>query len=592
MGASKKIRKVLIFGIIALFIVSTVTSMVIGYEVITTNGDLIDEDYAFYRFDRHHFPEPYSSEKHILGELVDDFTSMVLPDFKETLSPLVIETRKKESTPVVMSGGPMDSPWPMHGHDIRHTGRSPYGIAENPGYEIWRFRTKDTADCSPVIDNDGTIYIGADEFYAVYPNGTLKWKYDVPYRIFASAPAIDENGIVYVGTIWAMPNYLYAFYTNNGTVKWAYDVGNSIESSPAIGDDGIIYFGDWSGNIHAVYPNGTRKWRYTTGDVVSSSPAIGQDGTVYVGSHDDYVYAFYPNNGTVKWKFKTGNWVHGSPTIGDDGTVYIGSDDDYLYALFPNNGTMKWRCQIGAARASPSLDENGTLYIGVWDKNFYAIYPNGTIKWTFNIGDRVWESSAAISADGTLYFGTSDISGSAPWALDIIALNSDGTEKWRHFIETSFSSPAIGKDGTVYIGSYGGLRAFGNYDPNAPDAPIISGRTIGKVGKEYDYKFTSIDPNGDDVYYYIEWGDGAVEDWIGPYGSGVKITLNHTWTQKRLYTIRARAQDTDNLLGPWGELEISMPMNQQTTSSSWWFLQWLQNHPRILPIIRQLFKLE
>ena len=550
---------------------------------------MMNEDYSFYHYNEHDYPEGYLSNKRTFVERAYDVKLDVLSEPEATPVTLLIEKKNYEPQQTAISGGPMDSPWPMHGHDICHTGRSPYGIADNPGIEIFRFRVQDKADCSPVIDNDGTIYIGSTEFYAVYPNGTLKWKYDVPYRIFSSAPAIDENGIVYVGTIWAMPNYLYAFYTTNGTLKWRYAAGDDITSSPAIGDDGTIYFGEWDGHIHAVYPNGTRKWRYKTGDVVTSSPAIGEDGTVYCGSHDDYVYALYPNNGTVKWKFKTGSWVHGSPTIGDDGTVYIGSDDGYLYALYPNNGTMKWQCQIGATWASPALDEEGTLYIGVWDKKFYAIYPNGTIKWSFYIGDRVWGSSAAISADGTIYFGTSDISGSAPWALDIIALNSDGTEKWRHFIETSFSSPAIGEDGTVYIGSWGGLRAFGNFDPNAPDAPTISGRISGKAGKDYKYKFTTIDPNGDDVYYYIEWGDGAVENWIGPYGSGEKITLNHTWTEKGTYTIRARAQDTDNLLGPWGELEVTMPMNQQT--QNWWFLQFLQNHPRMFPVLRQLLGL-
>ncbi len=435
-------------------------------EETTVDKEMIDEDYAFY-FDEHHFPELYSSEKHMLGEHADDATSTVLPDPKEITRPSLIETKKKEVTQTSTSGGPMDSPWPMKGHDIRHTGRSPYGTADNPGFEIWLFKTKDEADCSPVIDNDGTIYIGSTEFYAVYPNGTLKWKYDFAGRVEVSAPAIDENGILYVGTVNSMPNYLYAFDTTNKSLKLKYKAGNDIESSPAIGDDGTIYFGDWSGNIHAVNPNGTRKWKYTTGDVVTSSPAIGGDGTVYCGSHDDYVYAFYPNNGTVKWKFKTGSWVHGSPTIGDDGTIYIGSDNGYLYALYPNNGSMKWRCSIGATWASPALDENGTLYIGVWEEKFYAIFPNGTIKWTFDPGHRIWGSSAAISADETIYFGTSDISGTSPWEFDIIALNPDGTEKWRKYIETIFSSPAIGEDGTVYIGSEDGLRAFGRGEVKA-----------------------------------------------------------------------------------------------------------------------------
>ena len=520
-------KKGISIGIILLFIVSAVSPMVIGYK-----SDAIEE---------------------IAVEVEPEITAV---------------------------SGPMDSPWPMKGHDIRHTGSSPYGIADNPGFEIWKYKTQNAADCSPAIDNDGTIYIGSTELYAVYPNGTLKWKYDIPYHIETATPAIDENGIVYIGTIWAMPNYLYAIYTTNGTLKWKYYAGDSIHSSSVIGDDGTIYFGNLDGYIHAVNPNGTRKWRYKTGSVVTSSPAIGEDGTVYCGSHDDYLYAFYPNNGTVKWAFKTGSWVHGSPTIGDDETIYIGSDDGYLYALYPNNGTMKWRCQIGATWASPALDENGTLYIGVWEKKFYAIYPNGTIKWTFDAGDyKIWGSSAALSAAGTIYFGTCDLE--VDGGIDIIALNPDGTEKWRKFIKPCFSSPAIGEDGTVYIGSYRGLLAFGNYDPNAPEAPTIDGPASGKAGTEYDYNFTTTDPNDDDVYYYIEWGDGSVEKWIGPYLSGEEITLNHTWDEKGTYIISARAKDTDNLWGAWGELEVTMPKNKPFNFNFPLISWWLERFPQM-----------
>ena len=110
---------------------------------------------------------------------------------------------------------------------------------------------------------------------------------------------------------------------------------------------------------------------------------------------------------------------------------------------------------------------------------------------------------------------------------------------------------------------------------------------IGKAGEVYKYKFTSTDPNGDDVYYYIEWEDGSDTGWIGSYPSGEEITLNHTWEEKGTYTIRARAKDTDNLWGAWGDLEVTMPKNQQV--SNMWFLRWLERFPilqKILYVLR------
>jgi outer membrane protein assembly factor BamB len=586
-----------------------------------------------YKFDRYMYPEFFDCYN--LSEIADYEASVyensVNYDDSES------EVIKSGYPPQSLDGPLMDSPWPMYCHDVHHTGRSPYSTIDTWD-EVWKFATSGWAGNSPAIDNDGVIYIGAYDLYAVYPNGTLKWKFDTKGSFSSSCPVIDENGIIYAGTQGADEKYLYAI-NPDGTMNWKYPVGG-VHASPAIGNAGIIYLADTDNwYIKALYPNGTLKWSYQTNHVIYSSPAIGLDGTIYCGSHDEYVYALYPNNGTLKWKFKTDNWVHGSPTVADDGTIYIGSDDGYLYALYPNNGTMKWKCNIGCIRASPALDEDGTLYVGVWEKKFYAIYPNGTIKWSFNTGNgKVWGSSPALSNDDTIYFGTCDLESSG--GIEIIALYTDGTLKWRTDLDTVFSSPAIGENGTVYIGSCGSpgegfLNAFGwceleadangpyygqinesiqfqgtakggyrpysyhwdfgdgnnsyeedpthiysdlgnftvvftvtdntsntscdttyawiqiqhiNDPPNKPDIDSEKG-VVPLV--EFDYYFSSIDPEGDDIRFHIDWGDGTsyITDF---YKSGETITIGHTYMEKGEIFILAYAEDIHGAVGPEG----------------------------------------
>jgi outer membrane protein assembly factor BamB len=71
----------------------------------------------------------------------------------------------------------------------------------------------------------------------------------------------------------------------------------------------------------------------------------------------------------------------------------------------------------------------------------------GTLKWRFETGDYV-SSSPAIGANGTIYVGSHD--------GYVYALNPDGTLKWRFKADSYImdSSPAIGVDGTLYVGSY------------------------------------------------------------------------------------------------------------------------------------------
>ena len=62
------------------------------------------------------------------------------------------------------------------------------------------------------------------------------------------------------------------------------------------------------------------------------------------------------------------------------------------------------------------------------------------------------DSSPAIGRDGTIYV--------ADWDT-LYAIKPDGTERWRFNTENVIgsvdSSPAIGSDGTIYIGTYDGV---------------------------------------------------------------------------------------------------------------------------------------
>lgn len=97
--------------------------------------------------------------------------------------------------------------------------------------------------------------------------------------------------------------------------------------------------------------------------------------------------------------------------------------------------------------------------------------------------------------------------------------------------------------------------------PNdAPTTPSIQGPTSGKAGAIYKYSFVSTDPDNDFIYYYIDWGDGTVEEWIGPYVSGQQLNINHQWLEEGTYTIKAKAKDVYDAESEWGYLEIEMPV--------------------------------
>ena len=91
-----------------------------------------------------------------------------------------------------------------------------------------------------------------------------------------------------------------------------------------------------------------------------------------------------------------------------------------------------------------------------------------------------------------------------------------------------------------------------------PNKPTVSGvRGIHVPNREYDYDIVTTDPDEDDIFYFIDWGDGTYEDWTGPYKSGENITKNHSWPPvTRLYEIQVKSKDIYNARSELGKMYV------------------------------------
>ncbi|HEC80947.1 MAG TPA: PKD domain-containing protein [Thermoplasmatales archaeon] len=97
----------------------------------------------------------------------------------------------------------------------------------------------------------------------------------------------------------------------------------------------------------------------------------------------------------------------------------------------------------------------------------------------------------------------------------------------------------------------GGGSRYGptNTPPNTPTTP--QGTTAGFINTNYTYTTTTNDPQGDQIYYKFDWGDGTYSGWLGPYESGITINASHSWNTPGVYSIKVKAKDTSNLESGW-----------------------------------------
>ena len=132
------------------------------------------------------------------------------------------------------------------------------------------------------------------------------------------------------------------------------------------------------------------------------------------------------------------------------------------------------------------------------------------------------------------------------------------------------------------------FRTYGR-ENSPPETPTIEGPTNGNAGTQYDYDLCSSDPDGDDIYYCIDWDDGSGEICIGPYPSGVCTIVSHTWDEQGTYAVKVKARDTHDAESDWATLSVTMPRNRAIKTL---FLNFLQKNPHIFPILQQFFGLQ
>jgi len=87
--------------------------------------------------------------------------------------------------------------------------------------------------------------------------------------------------------------------------------------------------------------------------------------------------------------------------------------------------------------------------------------------------------------------------------------------------------------------------------PANPDAPDGPDDWIPNV--ECTFSAVTTDPEGEQIFYMFDWGDGTFSDWLGPYSSGQTIDESHIWTELGNYEITVKARDIWGVSSDWSE---------------------------------------
>lgn len=356
-----------------------------------------------------------------------------------------------------------DSDWPMIKHDPQFTGRSPYKGPQTPTV-VWQKDIPHGIYSGPVIGSKGNLYFGSYcqllgrsyNFYSYTSDGEFRWEYLLSDgRPPQSGIVIDSNNTIYFGSL---DQYFYAL-NPDGTLKWRYKTGYITELLiPNIDLQGNLYItNNPDGDLFSIASDGTLNWKINyDSSFLFKSPAISPDGeTIYIAGKDSNLYAINLD-GNLIWKFKCASFLH-PPLIDNDGNIYIIPDErpQKLYSIKPD-GEVRWTATISSGSiyiySTPTIDSQGNIYVVQYNKLLSYQY-DGSFRWDYVFDDstlftteEIWQPLICDS-EGTIYLGST-------YGMYYYAISSEGELKWKLPLDSNQvdNTGAISKDGTLYLG--------------------------------------------------------------------------------------------------------------------------------------------
>ena len=456
----------------------------------------------------------------------------------------------------------------------------------------------------------------------------------------------NDGGFIATGMIYTTggtnPEVFLLKTDGNGNTAWTqtyggptFDCGYCVQQTT---DGGYIIAGSYHGYglwLIKTDLNGNQQWnKVFNGPMVDTAYCVQQTtdgGYVIVGG---YSYAPGPpdmwiiktdSSGNQQWDRKTGGgnaeYGHCIRQTTDGGYIIAGYTDSFGAGLedarlvkLDSGGNIAWIQNYGGdlddrGNSVRQTSDGGFIMVG-YTKSFGAGQADVYLIKTDGSGNLVWSQTYGGANDdegnsvrqttdgGYIIAGTTQSYGSGGPDAYLIKTDSIGTKQWDDTYggggnddgqcvqQTSDGYYIIA--GTKFT-SYNEfwlikLGISTNQPPNKPTQP--SGQTNGKVGTSYSYSSNAVDPDGNQIYYWFDWGDGTNSGWIGPYISGTAGSSSHIWTTKGNYNIRVKAKDDPHgAVSVWSDtLSVTMPRTR--TSYCMQFLDMFPMLQRIVKLIK------
>lgn len=294
-----------------------------------------------------------------------------------------------------------------------------------------------------------------------FRKGTLKepvplWETRLPHdppAAVESTPAIDNDGNLYFG---CKDGCFYSL-DSTGKLRWMFNSRHSIYSSPLLTEDGLLVFASGSGKVYCLTTSGELKWVYNLVTNGSSQRRMAEY-LIRVKWH----LAIRPSARTLEQMRIASMHSWASPNMDSMGRVFVTGTGIGLHAIDITTGNAAWTYDLGSPRkhlSGVALGLNEEIYVASQQAAAYCLDGDGRLNWKVSLpaGYNAWGNPSFDTEARQAYFPTSR--GEADgW---VFCLDETGRVRWSTRIQGGIrGSIAIPKSGDAICCSLGGELVF------------------------------------------------------------------------------------------------------------------------------------
>ncbi len=274
-------------------------------------------------------------------------------------------------------------------------------------------------------------------------------------------------------------------------VLWSIDGLSGVTGTPVV-VDGVVYFGDWNGTLHAVDAStGAVVWEKQLGELAITATVVVTENHVYASDADGVLYARDRTTGSALWTVEADNQLEAAIVaapvlIGDMLVLGMAGDSPFVVdfrgsvlAVDADTGAERWRVDMTDEGSAPGA---GVWTAGAVDRTLGLVFfgtgntigspvnslGDSLVAIDYEAGELIWHSqlnpddfdNADIGASPNLFTidGREVVGVGSKIGLYRVVDRATGDEVWSVELTEGgdccgvYATAAVG-DGTIYVNS-------------------------------------------------------------------------------------------------------------------------------------------